>query len=1481
MLSGGADASRDVSAWPGKVVEAHIDDAALRQVLECWLVRMARAGGKVGKDAAAAASPNANAGALSGTVAKLMRPPYSSTLLKAGLNVSVILQVCLLPPRPPRLPADPIPTSLPPRPRVTPWICHVSTIATCPPLPRVLPQALLERHHEVISSAPPEVLEAMDAGGELHDEQALHAAATLSDVHSCMELLLGAMPLEELMPTWKAADSDKATPPVALAGTARAFSTKLWANEAAFIARRDGTQPPSPGGDSAGLRRVAFDAADDAAVDASNEKVLLALVSLFVEDPNRLTGFQKLVPRVFDAYLALNTPLRQELASKLAAGGTEAQLVKRIETDDELVRQPFFWSAPGMKLFGRHPDLADPVKLKALLEDALAQQPIIVASFLEDAINQTPPAEAPAPAVAAPDAPKKGKSKGNLSADAKKEDDADGAAPAADEKITLPKLVGTVLAAVLAHAAKDDKVENVRKGVIMVVEHIFVRAAVERAVYDAAIEALATSDVASPLLAHYAEHLLKPRLDAAGDSGADERDTAILNVLVALFIERPESYGAFCALAPKVFESLLKLGSPARVRFNEWLLTTAGFEPRLEKLIASTDEIVTADFFWNAEVMPLCTKAKIAADYAELNKASMTHDKTGEEVHLYSRLLALLLRLSARRGGEVAEIAKRTREVLDQFERNPEQAQFMLTIIEKLDERSLAAPDDFAEIELTVLSEVAANGVQTITSVQGDGLALCEKAMTTLLQSYLAERAPSEWKGLFKEATNIAFMVKYMFRESLELAKDKFNASIGNRRQRGSADEVEAVGKLVEQTLTAYGNVGIYDPAKLADIDFLNKPELLVDLVSGSRHRESRVMKPDMQLLTEVTTKWMQLMVDKKYPPLTPHHTQAFTVLMMCKFFALHLEDDLGADPKKKKKKPKYRTFIAQMSTGEGKSIVIAMLAIFMVRLYGVKVHVLENNAGLLQRDFKQNQPFYDKFGIKSGISLDEPDSQIVYCLKDAINRRFLRKMVEGKLDEELANTVLIVDEVDDLIVNERPNAHYVKRDAERTPALIKCFQSLAKAKERESAQMPDGVPDDIWHYANEVVKFTATREVNKHYRIIESAEGKKSVLQLDPSGNVPKVKLASPWLNWLDYKLCGVEPFSETRWACVCTPYMFNKYKGIFGLTGSVGGKAELKYLANTYKAVKFDVPRFLDTCHGNARKEVTNHGVELHAGGAKQLTRVCELAGQYFKKVPVLIITTGPDQIKKVLDALKEGPEAKEAGIPPEEVQRLSQFDERGRSLSKEWQSVIEDATRRLGGTADSRCRVTVTDKFGGRGHDFQVVDKESNANGGMLVIATSIPDEREWIQWKGRTARQDRPGQFYVILDETATPFKEPNHKGLAAKIKKMAAAPPKPPAKDGTEAIKPQDTCVELLLDVADEGIGERLKKFEGEQATGEKLNELTELYYKEHPRSFDDVWPQQQYLETDGKLRRLLTEETEALPAEVKRLAKEELKITLD
>ena len=218
----------------------------------------------------------------------------------------------------------------------------------------------------------------------------------------------------------------------------------------------------------------------------------------------------------------------------------------------------------------------------------------------------------------------------------------------------------------------------------------------------------------------------------------------------------------------------------------------------------------------------------------------------------------------------------------------------------------------------------------------------------------------------------------------------------------------------------------------------------------------------------------------------------------------------------------------------------------------------------------------------------------------------------------------------------------------------------------------------------------------------------------------------------------------------------------------------------------------------------------------------------------------------------------------------------------------------------TCNSHRRVTVTD-HGGRPLDYQVVDRESNENGGMLVIATSIPDEREWIQWKGRTARQDRPGQFYVLLNKQALPFSEPKQKRLVDRLQvgslaneeqrpspsdrrsRLHSTAPAPRASRLTVSELPlsENAKISLLLEVADDGIDRKLKEFEHEQAIGEKLNELTEKYYKQFPRDFDEPWPSEQFYQTDVVLRRLLWDHTKTAPKEIRVVAKAELSIDLE
>ena len=83
----------------------------------------------------------------------------------------------------------------------------------------------------------------------------------------------------------------------------------------------------------------------------------------------------------------------------------------------------------------------------------------------------------------------------------------------------------------------------------------------------------------------------------------------------------------------------------------------------------------------------------------------------------------------------------------------------------------------------------------------------------------------------------------------------------------------------------------------------------------------------------------------------------------------------------------------------------------------------------------------------------------------------------------------------------------------------------------------------------------------------------------------------------------------------------------------------------------------------------------------------------------------------------------------------------------------------------------------------------------------------------------------------------------------------------------------------MLDVADDGIGDKLKAFKEEQERGEKLNELAEKYYQANPRSFDGPWPTER--ESDLKMRYLMATCSKDKPSDVKKKAKEVLGIDLD
>jgi len=121
-------------------------------------------------------------------------------------------------------------------------------------------------------------------------------------------------------------------------------------------------------------------------------------------------------------------------------------------------------------------------------------------------------------------------------------------------------------------------------------------------------------------------------------------------------------------------------------------------------------------------------------------------------------------------------------------------------------------------------------------------------------------------------------------------------------------------------------------------------------------------------------------------------------------------------------------------------------------------------------------------------------------------------------------------------------------------------------------------------------------------------------------------------------------------------------------------------------------------------------------------------------------------------------------------------------------------------------------VTTAEGGRGHDYRVTDPDIDENGGLLLILTWVPSsEREWIQFMGRTSRQDHAGQYAVLLNSAD---------------EDVAAA-----ARD----LGPEESFVEALLRHSDQATAEMLQGFGDEIIKGRLMHKLTSKYWTQHKK----------------------------------------------
>ena len=93
---------------------------------------------------------------------------------------------------------------------------------------------------------------------------------------------------------------------------------------------------------------------------------------------------------------------------------------------------------------------------------------------------------------------------------------------------------------------------------------------------------------------------------------------------------------------------------------------------------------------------------------------------------------------------------------------------------------------------------------------------------------------------------------------------------------------------------------------------------------------------------------------------------------------------------------------------------------------------------------------------------------------------------------------------------------------------------------------------------------------------------------------------------------------------------------------------------------------------------------------------------------------------------------------------------------------------------------------------GKEYRATCETDGGRRAFRTASRQLESSSSLATWKGRTARQDRPGQFYVILDQKAKPFNKKHD--LAYKVKKLVIPKGQPDAGQPDH-----DARVELLED----------------------------------------------------------------------------------
>ena len=464
-----------------------------------------------------------------------------------------------------------------------------------------------------------------------------------------------------------------------------------------------------------------------------------------------------------------------------------------------------------------------------------------------------------------------------------------------------------------------------------------------------------------------------------------------------------------------------------------------------------------------------------------------------------------------------------------------------------------------------------------------------------------------------------------------------------------------------------------------------------------------------------------------------------------------------------KSERNKFKGRLGQILTGEGKSLIIAQIALISA-LMGNFVDIITSTSYLAERDQIKFKELYNSFGVSSSsITAQNPVKEdyngiILYGTNTDFEFTLLREgtfNIENNFTVPLGEKIeikrkyqtVIVDESDNLFIDAALNSARIsyKSRAHYNWVYYPIFHSIKNGIdtiENIRNELIKINKDEVSHISNNQIKNWISKakhalelKKNKDYIVRFNERTKQKEVQIVQL-STGRISVGSRWSNGLHEFVEvkeGIIPKTENNTiASISHPSFFKNYETIFGLTGTMGSTIERNEILEIYHLDSFDAPPNFSS------KRTILPTLYFENKNLKEQKILENTEILVSKGIPVLILLLS---VKKKNETISFSNKLKLQGI--------------NNLILNDIQKEKEDYIIFYAGKPGS---VVVATNAAGRGADIILSEEALNA-GGLHVIMGFYPENsRIEFQGIGRAGRQGQKGSAQIIFSSDEEFFRD---------------------------------------------------------------------------------------------------------------------------